>query len=121
MKLIRLFVAFSLPSLLKAGLERTGFLPTPGAFLLPQRFRRQSPCLFNGIGRESRGQFTFEALRGDASRPAFLRNSKAAYKLQRASVSSIIATRFFCGIATLANRILRESSGLIISHQGRNR
>jgi hypothetical protein len=44
-EVFRFFVAFSLPSLLKAGLDTSAFYD-PGAFLLPQNYLERGPCLF---------------------------------------------------------------------------
>ena len=76
---LRFFVAFSLLSLLKAGLDSPAFTD-PGAFLLPQSSRERGPCLLMSEGRLSGGVGAVakiaEFLAGQRCGPAFLRDPK---------------------------------------------
>jgi hypothetical protein len=71
---LRFFVAFSLLSLLKAGLDSPAFLPTRG-FSLPQSSPEKSPCLLTGVGGEWHGISGFKVSRDGWAVPLFCDNS----------------------------------------------
>src|SRR5262245_22578008 len=47
---LRFFVAFSLPSLLKAGPDSPACIPTPGLFSYPRAVGREAPASFSALG-----------------------------------------------------------------------